>query len=138
MHDVVIIGAGPGGLHAARQLSSRGFDVVVLEEHSRIGAPVHCTGILASDAFEEFALPANSVLNDLHTARFYSPSGQTFDYTTERVEAVVVDRMVFDETLKLEALRSGARIIGDSRVIGVETGDRGVSVSLATDRPLHA
>src|ERR1051325_3836421 len=120
MHDAVIIGAGPGGLHAARQLSSRGFDVVVLEEHSRIGAPVHCTGVLASDAFEEFNLPTNSILNELHTAKFFSPNGQTFDYTTERVEAVVVDRLVFDQTLKIDALHSGAKIKGDSRVTAIE------------------
>src|SRR5689334_3424096 len=108
MHDTVIIGAGPGGLQAARELASRSFDVVVLEEHSRIGAPVHCTGILASDAFEELNLPDNSVLNELHTAKFFSPNGQTFDYTTERVEAVVIDRLLFDETLKIGALKAGA------------------------------
>ncbi len=139
MHDVVIIGAGPGGLHAARELAKRGFDVAVLEEHARIGAPVHCTGVLASDALQEFGLPSNSVLNELHTARFYSPSGQTFDYTTEHVEAVVVDRLVFDETLKLEALSAGATIMGDSRVTAIETGDHAVRVSLSNaERPLQA
>ncbi len=42
MRDVVIIGAGPAGLIAARQLAQRGRDVVVLEEHAedRVNAAV--------------------------------------------------------------------------------------------------
>ena len=139
MHDVAIIGAGPGGLHAARRLAARGFDVVVLEEHSRIGAPVHCTGILSADAFPQFNLPASSVLNQLRTAKFFSPSGQTFDYSTARVEAVVVDRLVFDQTLKSEAVQAGAAIRGDSRVSAIEITERDVRLSLSgVEKPLYA
>jgi flavin-dependent dehydrogenase len=100
---------------------------------------VHCTGILSADAFSQFHLPANSVLNQLHTAKFFSPSGQTFDYSTERVEAVVVDRLVFDETLKTEAVKAGATIRGDSRVSSIETTERGVQLSLSgVEQPLCA
>lgn len=36
-HDVVVIGAGLAGLTAARELTGRGFDVVVLEGRDRVG-----------------------------------------------------------------------------------------------------
>ena len=65
MHDVVVIGAGPAGLHAARLLSERGLDVIVLEEHEAVGRPVHCTGILAREAFDEFGLARDTILNPL-------------------------------------------------------------------------
>jgi len=52
MHDIAIVGGGPGGLYAASRLASRGFDVVVFEEHPAAGEPVHCTGVLASEAFD--------------------------------------------------------------------------------------
>ena len=37
MHDVVVIGAGPSGLTAARRLHAAGRDVVVLEARDRVG-----------------------------------------------------------------------------------------------------
>lgn len=39
--DVVIIGAGLSGLTAARRLTDRGFDVVVVEAKDRVGGRVH-------------------------------------------------------------------------------------------------
>src|SRR4249920_3081849 len=96
MHDVVVIGAGPAGLHAARLLGERGLDVIVLEEHEAVGRPVHCTGILALD---EFGLARGTILNPLTAARFVSPGGRDFTYRPGKVEAVVVDRVAFDARL---------------------------------------
>jgi flavin-dependent dehydrogenase len=73
--DVVIVGGGPAGLYAGARLASAGFSVTLLEEHPIIGEPVHCTGVLADDAFTEFGLSRRSLLNELTTARFWSPAG---------------------------------------------------------------
>ena len=37
MHDVIIIGAGPGGLSAARWCDELGLDTLVLERHTEVG-----------------------------------------------------------------------------------------------------
>src|SRR4051812_12239944 len=99
MQDVVIVGGGPAGLHAAARLAASGFETTLLEEHSTIGEPVHCTGVLAADAFSEFHLPRRAVLNELTTAHFWSPAGQQISYTGPKVEAVVIDRRLFDQDL---------------------------------------
>src|SRR5262249_8502574 len=71
MHDVAIVGGGPGGLYLSFLLARQGFDVIVLEEHETTGEPVHCTGVLAAEAYDHFELPREAVLNSLSTAQFF-------------------------------------------------------------------
>jgi digeranylgeranylglycerophospholipid reductase len=138
MYDAIVIGAGPAGLQAARQLAARGFRVAVLEEHQVVGEPVHCTGVLAREAFEEFTLSTESILNELTTARFISPSGQDIVYRTRVVEAVVVDRAAFDRRLADEAVRAGAELIRGARVHTVASTAEGMQIHVADSPPLHA
>src|SRR5829696_5498891 len=107
MRDVIIIGGGPGGLATGRLLASEGFDVVLFEEHPSSGDPVHCTGVLATDAFNELDVPRDVVLNDLKTARFIAPCGASIEHTTQLIEAVVIDRLALDRALFQEAIRAG-------------------------------
>jgi digeranylgeranylglycerophospholipid reductase len=138
MHDVVVIGAGPAGLHAARLLSERGLDVIVLEEHEAVGRPVHCTGILAREAFDEFGLARDTILNPLTAARFVSPGGRDFIYRPRSVEAVVVDRVVFDARLAARAVGAGARILYGARVRTINCDADFVSVDTSVGSALRA
>ena len=108
MRDVLIIGGGPGGLETARLLAGEGFDVAVYEEHATSGDPVHCTGVLAVEAFDQLGLSRDVILNPLSTARFFAPSGATVEHTTPDTEAVVVDRLALDRAL-FDAARAGRR-----------------------------
>jgi len=131
MIDVVVIGGGPGGLIAAELLAKRGARVRVFEEHDTVGAPVHCTGVLAADAIHALDLPPHAVLNTLSTVRFVSPSGVSFDYTTRGVEAVVIDRQVFDQALFRSVERAGAVVQRGVRVRDVTTSADHVEITLA-------
>ena len=124
--DVLIVGGGPAGLVAAERLAGRGAGVLLCEEHSTIGNPVHCTGILAAESFEEFDLPRDARLNALTSARFVSPSGTTVTYSTPSPLANVIDRPAFDRALAERAIAAGASLRTGVRVSEVEVGPSGV------------
>jgi geranylgeranyl reductase family protein len=128
VNDVIIVGGGPAGLHAGLRLAEAGHTVVLYEEHADIGEPVHCTGVVARDAFDVFGLPADAVLNELATVRFFAPSGEMVEHSTPDVQAVVIDRTLFDRQLSERAMRAGVTI-HHARVTSVEIESHGVRVA---------
>jgi digeranylgeranylglycerophospholipid reductase len=135
VRDVAIVGAGPAGLVAARALASSGHDVVVLEEHEQIGVPVHCTGLLGVEAFDEMDLPRQAILTTTHAARFIAADGSSVFVDADRVGAAIVDRARFDQALADGSRRAGAELRTGARVRGIRvaadrvviTGDTGTA-----------
>jgi geranylgeranyl reductase family protein len=129
--DVIVVGGGPAGLLTARDLSASGFSTIVLEEHDAIGVPVHCTGVLGLDAFDELQLPRHTILQTAHAARFVSADGSSLVVDHERVRAAVIDRGRFDASLAGDATTAGAEIRPGCRVRRIDIESDGVVVSTA-------
>ncbi|MGB7925929.1 MAG: FAD-dependent oxidoreductase [Pyrinomonadaceae bacterium] len=137
MHDVIIIGAGPGGLSAALWCDELGLDTLVLEQNAEVGGQLLWThnpienylGVRAKDGRE---------LRDLFAAQV---EGAEFDLWTEaEIESV-------DLRAKRIALRSGEQLQAISIIIAtgvrrrrldipgeLELAGRGVVESGARDR----
>jgi len=129
--DVIVVGAGPAGNYAAYCLARLGYDVLVLEEHQRVGEPVNCSGLIGAEAFERYDLPRRSILRGFDRARFVSPGGCEAVVSAHRTVAYVVDRGEFDRSLAEQAHAAGATYRLGSRCVGISQVDWGVKATVS-------
>jgi flavin-dependent dehydrogenase len=92
----------------------------VFEEHAEIGLPVHCTGLLAADAFSRFALPRVPILARHSATRFHSPSDYQITYQAPAIATIVIDRSRLDRELAKQAVTAEAGIFLGERVLHVQ------------------
>lgn len=110
--EAVVIGAGPAGLLAARELAGRGFRVKVFEEHPVIGEPNHCAGVLSVEGLQLIDVEPSPdfVQHEVRGGVIYSPGGASIRIRGSRTRAYVVDRSSFDVHLADMARNKGAEI----------------------------
>ena len=129
--DVAIVGGGPAGLLAATRLAESGLDVLLFEEHAKVGEPTHCTGIVSLETAEYAKIPDELVLGRLQRARLVGPAGAEASHvwTAGGGEAILaMDRAAFDQGLARQAMEAGAVLSPGTAVTNVEVAEDGVSV----------
>lgn len=114
INDITIIGAGPAGSIAAQKIKEldENIDVLILEEHYRVGEPMQCAGLISMSGFKRLKIPPpkNSILNTVKGAIFRSPNGSSFQIKSNSEMARVIDRRIFDKYLLQKAIKKGVRL----------------------------
>ena len=133
-YDVVVIGAGPGGSVAARNLARAGHKVLLLEKRERIGFPVRCGEASTTLADLQTYGPIDdscieSIINGLF---IYGPAGVNIE-VPQPGTGIMLNREVFDPWLAKLAADDGAQVETCARaefVGDVNGGERMVRVVL--------
>jgi geranylgeranyl reductase family protein len=107
MHDVIIVGGGPAGSLAAKDLAAQGLDVLVLEEHESVGLPQHCTGLISEETLHMSGVRPD-ILNTLYGAEVVFPDGQTITVESDKPKAKIVSRVDLDVRMAQAAMDAGA------------------------------
>ena len=106
---ISIIGAGPAGCHTAYLLSKNNLEVNVFEDHSQIGKPVQCTGIVTSAIKDIIPLNKKFLVNKINEVEVFSPNNKSIELKLKNPN-YVLDREKFDRFLAEKAEKAGAKI----------------------------
>ena len=136
-YDVIIVGAGPVGGRAATLLSEQGFRVLMLEEHTEIGRPFQCAGLVTPSAMNVVG-GHETVLEEVDGALIHGPSGTLVPVGTEGVlRTYVVCRKRFDQFVVQQGMEAGATLWLDSVPLNAQANDDGVEVTVRKSGEIH-
>ncbi len=123
--DVVVVGAGPSGCSAAKFAAEKGLEVVVLEKKREVGVPSPCAGYVSKQVSRYFKVDERCRQQDVENMRTFFPSGKS---QLAPAKGWIVERMLFDRFLAVQAARAGARFSMHSKVVDVEQNGAGCGV----------
>lgn len=123
--EAAVVGAGPAGLLAATRIAEHGFSVQVFEEHTTIGEPSHCAGLISVEGLRRLGPRSDPSFhqNTVYGGRIYAPNGECIEVVDSRPRAYVLDRAAFDRHLAERATDKGAELILGQRVEALKLGE---------------
>lgn len=107
--EVLVIGAGPGGSSAALHAARHGLNVIIIEDHSEIGTPVHCGECISEVAVNNLNidLPEDVISKHVNGIRVLFPDG-----TAKKLSepGYVLEKHLFERWLTEKAESEGATV----------------------------
>ena len=128
-YDVIIAGGSVAGLLCAREISSKGFSVLVIEEDYEIGTPEHCGGLVSISGLAELGvIPFRKTFDHMiESAEITSPNGNSFTINSKKQKVIEISRRELDKQIAFQAQKNGAEI--NVRTSFQEITDTGIRTS---------
>ena len=121
-YDVLVIGAGPAGLAAAKKLAESKVNVLCVDKKQEIGAPKRCAEGLGLGWFKRLNLKPQKewAVQEIYGAALYSPDGKKLNMRSGEISGYVLERKMFEKYLAREAALAGAKIFVRQMVTAIE------------------
>ena len=138
-YDAVVVGAGPGGSTAARNLAREGASLLMLDR-ARFPRDKPCGGGVTLRAASLQDIDLGPVIERTVTGvRFSLRLGPTFDRRFDKPLTYMTQRRRLDERLAAAAADAGAEFHDGEPVRTIETnGERNGGISVRTDRGAYS
>jgi len=110
--DVVVAGGSVAGLLCAREVASKGFSVIVIEEDYEVGTPEHCGGLVSLAGLEELqVIPFRKTFEHMiEYAKIFAPNGSSFTINSKKQRVAEISRRDLDKQIAFQAQKNGAVI----------------------------
>jgi geranylgeranyl reductase family protein len=108
--DVIVIGAGPAGGQAARELAKLGRKVLIIEKSQEIGQPNYSTAGTPKETVVDFDLPQNILSSSWNKIMWATPRKKAVWKFSEPV-GYVLDFAGLRKFLAEDAISAGAEIL---------------------------
>jgi len=116
-YEIVIVGAGPAGLRAAKVLAKAGKKVLVLEKNPVVG-PKICAGGAFPKIFQ-LGIPEDLIERKFNLIKMHLAK-RTFEIKNQDYLLATIDRKELGQWMAREAEKAGAKILTNSKVSRVE------------------
>lgn len=122
--DVLVVGAGPAGLTAARATAMRGLKTIVIEEHAEIGEPVQCGEAIGEYLFPylPFPIPKEQLIWRIKGMYFWA-DGIAIKREGKIWSGYAINRGKWDKWLANLAIEKGAKILTGTTLMSLEFDD---------------
>jgi digeranylgeranylglycerophospholipid reductase len=107
--DIIVIGASPAGMMAARNAFLKGANVIIIDKKERIGHPPHPANTFFKGMFDKAGEKVSKeyVIKELKGAHIVAPSGEEVIIETP---GYFLDRTKFDEYYEKQLRKTGLDI----------------------------
>lgn len=130
--DALIVGAGPAGASAARELSRRGLRALAIDALPASGHRLNCAGGTEASLLADAGIPLSSPgVRRMERSRFFF-GGEMYEGTHRRIERVVLPRRQLDAALVARAREAGACVRFSTRLVALEREANGFCARLSS------
>ncbi|MFY0629068.1 MAG: NAD(P)/FAD-dependent oxidoreductase [Flavobacteriaceae bacterium] len=128
-YDVIVVGGGPAGGQASRNLAKRGHKVLLVERYQDFGQNDFSSAGMTLEPLKEFDLP-DSIIGSYWNDLIIQCSKESYHWKGESAKGVVLDFKKLRQFLADECVAHGGKVLMGHRYLQKEVTQDGVTVEL--------